>query len=61
MHVDGDLAHCSSIDADGKAQAASVGYDMVSAKDRKKRLEVEGSTDVEIIEVKPGQRLEPKS
>ncbi|MET7826831.1 hypothetical protein ABZT23_19345 [Streptomyces sp. NPDC005386] len=48
-------------DADGTAQASSIGYDMPSAKDRKKRLEAEGSKEVEIVEVKPGERLQPKS
>ncbi|MEU8795915.1 hypothetical protein [Streptomyces sp. NPDC048643] len=47
-------------DADGTAQASGVGYEMPSAKDRKKRLGGGGSTDIEIVEVKLGERIEPK-
>ncbi|MFG3170535.1 hypothetical protein [Streptomyces sp. NPDC048200] len=48
-------------DPDGTKQASSVSYDKASAEDRKKRLEAEGATDIAIVEVKPGERLQPKS
>ncbi|MFD9400308.1 hypothetical protein ACFWA4_16045 [Streptomyces sp. NPDC060011] len=44
-------------DADGTGQASGDGYDMPSAKDRKKRLEAEGSTCIGIVEIRPGERL----
>ncbi|MEU8642217.1 hypothetical protein AB0C91_09900 [Streptomyces sp. NPDC048674] len=34
---------------DGTAQASGVSYDKASAEDRKKRLEVEGATDIAIV------------
>ncbi|WP_406369738.1 hypothetical protein OG788_07945 [Streptomyces sp. NBC_00647] len=47
-------------DPDGTAQASVVSYDRASADDRKARLEAGGATDVEIVEIKPGERLQPK-
>jgi hypothetical protein len=48
-------------DADGTKQASGVSYDKASAEDRKKRLEADGATGIEIVEVKPGERLQPAS
>lgn len=48
-------------DPDGTAQASGVSYDKASAEDRKKRLAAAGATDIEIVEVKPGERLQPKA
>ncbi|MFD6490702.1 hypothetical protein [Streptomyces sp. NPDC060188] len=48
-------------DPDGTPRAAGVSYDEGSAEDRKKRLEGDGATGVEIVEVKAGERLQPKS
>ncbi|MFB7244670.1 hypothetical protein ACFCYX_19680 [Streptomyces populi] len=47
-------------DPDGTPRAAAVSYDQASADDRKARLEAAGATDVEIVETKPGELLNPK-
>jgi len=47
-------------DPDGTAQASGVSYDKASAEDRKKRLVAAKCEDIEIVEVKPGERLQPK-
>ncbi|MEU0785713.1 hypothetical protein ABZ341_29525 [Streptomyces sp. NPDC006173] len=47
--------------ADGTPEAAGISYDRASADDRKKRLIAEKCKDVEIVEVKPGERLQPKT
>jgi hypothetical protein len=48
-------------DPDGTPQAAGVSYDKASAEDRKKRLVAAKCEDIEIVEVKPGERLQPKT
>ncbi|MFF2101007.1 hypothetical protein [Streptomyces sp. NPDC058202] len=45
---------------DGTPRAAVVSYDKGSAEDRKKRLTAAKCKDIEIVEVKPGERLQPK-
>lgn len=47
-------------DPDGAPRAAAVSYNKASADDRKQRLEAAGAIDVEIVETKPGERLQPK-
>lgn len=46
-------------DPDGTPRAASVSYDKASAEDRKKRLVAAKCKDIEIVETKPGERLQP--
>jgi hypothetical protein len=48
-------------DPDGVPRAAAVSYDKGSADSRKARLEAEGCTAVEVVETKPGERLQPAS
>lgn len=47
-------------DPAGVRRASSVSYDKTSANHRKQRLEGDGATDVTVVEVKPGQRLQPQ-
>jgi hypothetical protein len=47
-------------DRDGTARASGVSYDQASAEHRKGELETAGATDVEIVPVTPGERLQPK-
>ncbi|MFM9373222.1 hypothetical protein [Streptomyces sp. Da 82-17] len=39
---------------DGKRRLSAVSYDKPSAEHRRRRLEDEGCTDIDIIETKPG-------
>ncbi|MGW6487138.1 hypothetical protein [Streptomyces sp. NPDC055056] len=48
-------------DPDGVPRAAGVSYDKASAEDRKARLAAETCRDIEIVPVKPGERLQPAS
>lgn len=48
-------------DADGKTHAAVCHYDKNSAEDRQTELEAAGCTAVEVVSVKVGQVLQPKS
>ncbi|MFD6750900.1 hypothetical protein [Streptomyces anthocyanicus] len=48
-------------DPDGVPRAAGVSYDQASADDRKARLAAEKRRDIEIVPVKPGERLQPAS
>ncbi|MFG2452851.1 hypothetical protein ACGFSG_26070 [Streptomyces sp. NPDC048512] len=43
----------------GVPRAAGVSYDKASAEDRKMRLTAEKCRDIEIVPVKPGDRLQP--
>ncbi|MEU3528801.1 hypothetical protein AB0E62_33970 [Streptomyces sp. NPDC038707] len=45
----------------GRHRASAVAYDKASADRRRKELEAEGCTDIEIVEVGPGQLPEPRS
>jgi hypothetical protein len=47
-------------DPDGTPRAAAVSYDKASADHRKRRLEADGATDVEVVETKPGELPQPK-
>ncbi|MFF4552676.1 hypothetical protein [Streptomyces sp. NPDC001422] len=47
-------------DPDGTPRAAGVSYDRGSADDRKKRLTAAKCDNIEIVEVKAGERLQPK-
>jgi hypothetical protein len=46
-------------DPDGAAQASAVAYDKPSTEKRKAALEAAGSTDVRIVETKPGELPDP--
>ncbi|MET8039041.1 hypothetical protein [Streptomyces sp. NPDC005345] len=46
-------------DPDGVPRTAGVSYDQASAKDRKTSLTAEKCRDIEIVPVKPGERLHP--
>lgn len=46
-------------DTAGRKRASVTGYDKTSAEDRKQRLEDEHASDVRIVEIKPGERLQP--
>ncbi|WP_179165541.1 hypothetical protein [Streptomyces sp. M41(2017)] len=48
-------------DRDGVPRVAGVSYDKASAEDRKTRLTAEKCTGIEIVPVKPGERLQPTS
>ena len=48
-------------DPDGTPRAASVSYDKASAEQRKQELEAAGCTQVEIVEIKPGELPEPQA
>lgn len=48
-------------DGNGKHHAAVSHYDKKSAEDRKTELEAAGCTAVEVVPVKVGQVLQPKS
>lgn len=48
-------------DPNGVPRAAGVSYDKASADDRKMRLTAQKCTGIEIVPVKPGERLEPES
>jgi hypothetical protein len=40
---------------DGRRRTSAVSYDDASAKGRKADLEAAGATDIEIVQVKPGE------
>ncbi|MFF1604209.1 hypothetical protein ACFVYV_43490 [Streptomyces mirabilis] len=47
-------------DPDGTARTSGVSYDQANASHRKQELEDAHAEDVEIVETKPGERLQPK-
>ncbi|MFD1277485.1 hypothetical protein [Streptomyces kaempferi] len=47
-------------DPDGTPRASGVSYDQASADHRRDELEASGATDVAIVPVTPGERLQPK-
>lgn len=48
-------------DTAGHKRASVTGYDKISAEDRKRRLADDGASDVRIVEIKPGERLQPQA
>ncbi|MGW6263286.1 hypothetical protein [Streptomyces sp. NPDC055085] len=48
-------------DPDGVPHAAGVSYNKASADDREARLTAEKCRDIEIVPVKPSERLQPAS
>ncbi|CAM5514315.1 MULTISPECIES: hypothetical protein [Streptomyces] len=47
-------------DPDGTARASAVAYDEVSASRRRDELEKAGASDIERVEVKPGELPAPR-
>ncbi|MFF9206321.1 hypothetical protein ACF1AE_31880 [Streptomyces sp. NPDC014986] len=47
-------------DTDGTPRASAVAYDEVSADRRREELEEAGASDIERVEVKPGELLAPR-
>ncbi|MER6079269.1 hypothetical protein [Streptomyces sp. NPDC001833] len=47
-------------DTEGVHRASAVSYDKVSGERQKQRLEEASCTDVELVEVRPGQLPQPK-
>ncbi|MFJ4925241.1 hypothetical protein [Streptomyces sp. NPDC088736] len=47
-------------DRDGTARASGVSYDQASAEHRRDELDKAKATDIEIVPVTPGERLQPK-
>lgn len=48
-------------DPDGVPRASRVSYDKGSADSRKAELEDGGCTDVQVVETKPGEVLQPQA
>ncbi|MFE5406671.1 hypothetical protein ACFQ9Z_36265 [Streptomyces sp. NPDC056580] len=48
-------------DADGRPQASAVAYDKISGERRKADFEASGSTEVELVSVKPGTLPQPRT
>jgi hypothetical protein len=48
-------------DPDGRPRASAVAYDKTSADERRGELEDAGCTDIEIVEVKPGELPQPRA
>jgi hypothetical protein len=48
-------------DTTGTPRASAVAYDEKSADKRRRELEDAGCTDIEIVEVKPGELPEPRA
>ncbi|MFG3585156.1 hypothetical protein [Streptomyces sp. NPDC047990] len=48
-------------DRDGTPRASGVSYDQASAEHRRDELAAAKASDIEIVPVTPGQRLQPKA
>jgi hypothetical protein len=46
-------------DPDGKHRASAVAYDKVAGERRQQKLCDDGCTDIELVQVRPGQLPEP--